>query len=313
MSEQDLLNALVGGVCMGVEGEYVRGLLNRLPARQRKVLSGIFGVEDGREGLKEISSTYNVSKERIRQIEAKALGQMRRLLFDEYDEVFTGVVLASKQDVRCKKVVLPVLSEEDAQWLVGFCEGDGCLVMNKQEHSFVTLSQKEPDVLEYVESILLGGAWHFRKKKSIWTLTYSRKEVKDMLFKVLTKYVVGLHTLERLNDILADSGVAATSHKPTIDWLAGFFDAEGTANWNTPSGGIQIGQKDGSVLDAIQRSFGGSVSQVSSGYFEWYAGKRKSDLVGLVSSLHKRSHKYSVHEALTKLLIRLYVEEHHIC
>lgn len=311
MSTQDLLNALVGCVCMGVEESCVEKFLRELPVRQREVLSRIFGVRRGRETLKEVGSTYNVSMERIRQIEAKALAQLRLLLFEEYCIAFTGVVLISRQDTRREEAVLPTLSKEDAQWLTGFCEGDGCVTMNKQERSFISFTQKEPDVLEYVESIFPGGAWHFRKKALIWTLAYYKKELKDVLFGVLAKYVVGMHTLRRLNDVLTDK-IATSTHEPSIDWLAGFFDAEGHVNWKTPSGGIQVGQKERDVLDAIQCVFGGSVNQLSPNYFEWYAGKRKSDLKDLANRLHSRSHKFSVHENLTSLLTRLYVEERHM-
>lgn len=54
--------------------------LEQLPIRQRMVLKLRFGLYDGRERtLEEVGQGYGISKERVRQIEAKALRQLRYL------------------------------------------------------------------------------------------------------------------------------------------------------------------------------------------------------------------------------------------
>ncbi len=59
--------------------EHIREvLLNDLQERERKVLILRFGLEDGRaRTLEEVGKEFNVTRERIRQIEAKALRKLR--------------------------------------------------------------------------------------------------------------------------------------------------------------------------------------------------------------------------------------------
>ena len=53
-------------------------MLSSLTPRERKVLELRFGLEDGRSRtLEEVGREFNVTRERIRQIEAKALRKLR--------------------------------------------------------------------------------------------------------------------------------------------------------------------------------------------------------------------------------------------
>jgi RNA polymerase primary sigma factor len=58
--------------------EHVRSSLSTLTERERQVLELRFGLVDGREyTLEEVSQFFNVTRERIRQIESKALRKLR--------------------------------------------------------------------------------------------------------------------------------------------------------------------------------------------------------------------------------------------
>ena len=58
--------------------EQVMDVLNSLTSRERKVLELRFGLEDGRSRtLEEVGREFQVTRERIRQIEAKALRKLR--------------------------------------------------------------------------------------------------------------------------------------------------------------------------------------------------------------------------------------------
>ena len=53
-------------------------MLDSLTGRERRVLRLRFGLEDGRaRTLEEVGKEFNVTRERIRQIEAKALRKLR--------------------------------------------------------------------------------------------------------------------------------------------------------------------------------------------------------------------------------------------
>jgi RNA polymerase primary sigma factor len=58
--------------------EQVESVLDSLTGRERRVLQLRFGLEDGRaRTLEEVGKEFNVTRERIRQIEAKALKKLR--------------------------------------------------------------------------------------------------------------------------------------------------------------------------------------------------------------------------------------------
>ena len=58
--------------------EQLMGVLSTLTPREEKVLKLRFGLEDGRaRTLEEVGKYFHVTRERIRQIEAKALRKLR--------------------------------------------------------------------------------------------------------------------------------------------------------------------------------------------------------------------------------------------
>ncbi|MBR3692670.1 MAG: sigma-70 family RNA polymerase sigma factor, partial [Clostridia bacterium] len=58
--------------------EQINDVLGTLTPREEKVLRLRFGLEDGRtRTLEEVGKEFNVTRERIRQIEAKALRKLR--------------------------------------------------------------------------------------------------------------------------------------------------------------------------------------------------------------------------------------------
>ncbi len=59
--------------------EQVSGLLGTLTEREQKILKMRFGLEDGKSHtLEEVGQEFSVTRERIRQIEAKALAKLRK-------------------------------------------------------------------------------------------------------------------------------------------------------------------------------------------------------------------------------------------
>jgi RNA polymerase primary sigma factor len=59
--------------------EHVKEMLNGLTEREQKILKLRFGLEDGKSHtLEEVGQEFSVTRERIRQIEAKALAKLRK-------------------------------------------------------------------------------------------------------------------------------------------------------------------------------------------------------------------------------------------
>ena len=59
--------------------EHVKEMLSGLSEREQKILKLRFGLEDGKSHtLEEVGQEFSVTRERIRQIEAKALAKLRK-------------------------------------------------------------------------------------------------------------------------------------------------------------------------------------------------------------------------------------------
>jgi RNA polymerase primary sigma factor len=59
--------------------EQVKQILSTLTEREQKILKLRFGLEDGKSHtLEEVGQEFSVTRERIRQIEAKALAKLRK-------------------------------------------------------------------------------------------------------------------------------------------------------------------------------------------------------------------------------------------
>lgn len=80
MTDEDCIHRLIRAIFRTENIEKLLiGAFSLLPDRERRVLKLRFGFEDGRpRTLEEVGREFNVSRERIRQIEAKALLMLRR-------------------------------------------------------------------------------------------------------------------------------------------------------------------------------------------------------------------------------------------
>ncbi|MDY6456807.1 sigma-70 family RNA polymerase sigma factor [Acinetobacter faecalis] len=79
-------------------------LLADLDERQAKILELRFGLKDDNDlTLEEVGSQFNVTRERIRQIEAKALNKLRHISRSEYLEPFITFVKEDLKEEECTK------------------------------------------------------------------------------------------------------------------------------------------------------------------------------------------------------------------
>jgi len=59
--------------------EQVRAILSTLTEREQKIIKMRFGLDDDKSHtLEEVGQEFNVTRERIRQIEAKALSKLKK-------------------------------------------------------------------------------------------------------------------------------------------------------------------------------------------------------------------------------------------
>lgn len=76
--------------------EAVKKLLSGLDARERQVITSRFGLDGTKQTLEQVGKTFKVTRERIRQIEQKALLKMRRAAVRKrYDAKYFSFLLRS--------------------------------------------------------------------------------------------------------------------------------------------------------------------------------------------------------------------------
>ena len=86
----------------------------------------------------------------------------------------------------------------------------------------------------------------------------------------------------------------------TIEWLAGFYEGEGSPRNTRGFLQLTIAQKEREVLDTIKEVFGGEVHKYANGLHYWYKGAGASELaLELLKYMHS---PYKI-EQLTKALI----------
>ncbi len=97
--------------------EQVEAVLDSLTGRERRVLQLRFGLEDGRaRTLEEVGKEFNVTRERIRQIEAKALRKLRHPSRSQEAQGLPGVGEGGRRSGAVAPPGLRVAHVTDARW-----------------------------------------------------------------------------------------------------------------------------------------------------------------------------------------------------
>ncbi|KAK4478650.1 hypothetical protein RD792_014141 [Penstemon davidsonii] len=82
------------GVGKQVMRQHVRNLLSVLNPRERKIIRLRFGIEDGNQkSLSEIGACFGLSKERVRQLESRALNKLKQCLVSQGLAAYTDMVV----------------------------------------------------------------------------------------------------------------------------------------------------------------------------------------------------------------------------
>lgn len=326
--------------CAGIIHSPMSNLLNSLSARQRQVLHLRFGLEGNPKTLLEVSEMFGVTKERIRQIEAEALQalrlhdslrqalkQARQTILPLLDKATKSApvceipTLLTKHDINKgrRKVGLNASLESppqhEAEWLTGFWEGDGSLQLVNQTLQ-VIFSQKDPRVLDHIK-LLLGLQDKKLYQRSIPTQFYNLRVAgsqAEVLLELLCNHLV---SEDRVQQILRaveplSLNLVPTLHEPTLPWIAGFFDAEGSIGYNGNKRnkyiylGASISQKNVEVLEKIQDVIGGQLGRPRKQSLNdteiSRLSLRKSEILDFLPSWLKYSHNPQKQERLYKHL-----------
>ena len=58
--------------------KFIRDILAELPAREARILRSLYGIDyDGRQTLREVGDSLNISHERVRQLRDQALNKLK--------------------------------------------------------------------------------------------------------------------------------------------------------------------------------------------------------------------------------------------
>jgi len=162
------------------------------------------------------------------------------------------------------------MSSTEERWLIGFAEGDGSIGVHARGLPFIAFGQKDCSIINYIHQLIKRGTIS-KDKYDFYRLTVNGINDCFPLVETYSKQVVSTHTSERLNKLLELYELPqAERHLPTIEWLAGFFDAEGSSS-SIPD--INIGQKELQVLEDIKNVFGGKVFPIHTNNYDGYVWK----------------------------------------
>lgn len=260
--------------------------MSSLSIREKKVLDLRLGFVDGRSrALEDVSKEFNVTRERVRQIEAKALRKLRRLcvvkhLGDIYkrniEQARKGLLDAIKgrypeltntslesleqkspyREAPSKFLIHPV-GDDDAQWLCGFWEGDGS--MSTQGN--IQFVQKDRRILVHVKELLgTHRSIRYPTPDSVNVcsqISLEKEESYHLLKNYFAKYLISDGRKEQISKY---ANLQCELHKPTIPWIVGFWDAEGCFFLQGRALGASVSQKDVRVLEKVQKVIGGKIS-----------------------------------------------------
>ncbi len=150
------------------------------------------------------------------------------------------------------------LSPEDAQWLTGFWEGDGTI---NGKATGISFAQKDTKVLDYIAGLLGLKEYTLGGDEGARQLVVPRYKGSNYLLLILLSNLVSERRFEQIKRSAPDNSLIPNtfeSHKTTLPWLAGFFDAEGSVDLGRCSVVLSIQQREAGVLLRLSKEYPGS-------------------------------------------------------
>ena len=124
------------------------------------------------------------------------------------------------------------ISDEWLTWFVGFVEGDGAILIQKQNKPYFVLTQNEEKVLHDIQETLnIGLVKNFGKFSRL--MAYSNKDI-DVLISIFNGNLFLSKRKYQLKKWLLAKNITSMNNnlKPSLTdaWISGFVDAEGCFN-----------------------------------------------------------------------------------
>lgn len=213
--------------------------ISNLPERQKKVIFERFGLSDGRpKTLEEVGKIMGVTRERVRQIEKKALGKLRRrnkkVEVEDFDDIVLGLrylmeLAAEGKKPEIKKVPEPKKDPKiSIQDVLNFI-----LSLKNREKAILTyrlgLIDGKPKTTEEVGSIIHYSTFHTYylerqiilrlqnqgvEIKRLKELLPKLEEIKEQLKIDTSLYIQSLHQKEELEE---QTSVSSKKEEPSIE------------------------------------------------------------------------------------------------
>ncbi len=219
--------------------------ISNLPERQKKVIFERFGLSDGRpKTLEEVGKIMGVTRERVRQIEAKALGKLRRrnkkVEVEDFDDIVLGLrylmeLAAEGKKQEIKKVPKPKKDfgpkkdpKISIQDVLNFI-----LSLKNREKAILTyrlgLIDGKPKTTEEVGSIIhysTSHTYYLERQiilrlqnqgveiKRLKELLPKLEEIKEQLKIDTSLYIQSLHQKEELEE---QTSVSSKKEEPSIE------------------------------------------------------------------------------------------------
>ena len=195
---------------------------------------------------------------------------------------------------------LTLVSEDDKQWLCGFVEGDGSICL-KYEGPAISIGQRDREVLDFVQHLVMGGKIYIPRRGASLLLFNGYPRCKPLL-ELIRTHAVCEKTKRKMLDVFGES---IQVHKPTLSWIVGFWDAEGSFSLDASQSQIvaQIGQVEREPLEIIQETIGGHLMHFNNDWSgAWKLVLRKQETRDFIRDYLRYAHNLEKLERLSGCL-----------
>jgi len=287
----------------------------------------VIGIRAYYPGLSmaEISRKLGISREWVRQIlisrglSTKVIKEDLKVESKVQDATLLDKLLRSKGYTKFVNR-LNSIPKEEAEWLTGFWEGDGSLQFNKDKNYGIRIvfNQKDSRILDHIRYLLnLEEKVSYTKKEytnkqgyhtasGFGRLTISKKYLVVPILFLLLENSIDCNRKDQLlksfKNFKLDFEFPTEEKTPSLAWISGFFDAEGSFSLKDKVPLVSLSQSSKTTLKNIQKVIGGNLYQPKTRTKIFILQLRKKETLEFLPKYIKFSHNYQKTEKIFSLL-----------